>query len=129
MDLPDVIHGISFNIASQERIGVVGRTGSGKSTLTLGFLRILELAEKNGTTGKITLDNIVIGGIGLHELRKKITIIPQDPVLFTGTVRSNVDPFKEYKEEDIVDALKKVQIWDKLKSAEAEMQNASANEG
>jgi len=113
--LPNVIHGISFSINSKEKIGVVGRTGSGKSTLTLGLLRILELAEQDGKTGKLSLDGTVIGSIGLHELRKKITIIPQDPVLFTGTVRSNVDPFNEYADEAIIDALKKVQVWEQIK--------------
>jgi len=113
--LPNVIHGISFSINSREKIGVVGRTGSGKSTLTLGLLRILELAEQDGKIGKLLLDGTVVGNIGLHELRKKITIIPQDPVLFTGDVRSNVDPFNEYTDEAIIDALKKVQIWDQIK--------------
>ena len=113
--LPDVIHGINFDIGSREKIGVVGRTGSGKSTLTLGLLRILELAQKNGKVGKLSLDGTDISKIGLHELRKKITIIPQDPVLFTGTVRSNVDPFHEYPDEEIIDALKKVQIWEQIK--------------
>jgi ATP-binding cassette subfamily C (CFTR/MRP) protein 1 len=113
--LPNVIHGINFSIQSREKIGVVGRTGSGKSTLTLGLLRILELAEQDGKVGKLSLDGTVVGNIGLHELRKKITIIPQDPVLFTGDVRSNVDPFNEYPDEAIIDALKKVQVWDQIK--------------
>jgi len=118
--LPDVIHGISFDIESREKIGVVGRTGSGKSTLTLGLLRILELAEKDGKVGKLSLDGVDISKIGLHELRKKITIIPQDPVLFTGTVRSNVDPFEEYSDEAIIDALKKVQIWEQIRGDSVE---------
>jgi len=121
--LPNVIHGINFSVQSREKIGVVGRTGSGKSTLTLGLLRILEVAEQNGQVGKIHLDNTVIGSIGLHELRRKVTIIPQDPVLFTGTVRSNVDPFDEYSDEDIVAALKKVQIWDQIKLDDKETKN------
>lgn len=121
--LPNVIHGINFSIGSKEKIGVVGRTGSGKSTLTLGLLRILELAEQNGKTGQIVLDKTAIGSIGLHELRKKITIIPQDPVLFTGTVRSNVDPFNEYSDNEIIDALKKVQIWEQVKLDDATTKN------
>ena len=118
--LPHVIHKISFSINSHEKIGVVGRTGSGKSTLTLGLLRILELAENEGTheKGAIVLDNQDISQIGLHELRKKITIIPQDPTLFTGTIRSNIDPFEEFSDEKIIDALKKVQIWNALKETD-----------
>lgn len=95
--------------------GVVGRTGSGKSTLTLGILRILELVEDpTGKLGKIEIDNIDIANIGLHELRKKVTIIPQDPMLFTETIRFNIDPFSEMSDEEIVDALKKTHMWDSL---------------
>mmetsp|Transcript_27011 Transcript_27011/g.23902 ORF Transcript_27011/g.23902 Transcript_27011/m.23902 type:complete len:515 (+) Transcript_27011:2891-4435(+) len=121
-NLPEVIHSINFAIEKSEKIGVVGRTGSGKSTLTLGMLRILELAkgEKNGNLGKIDIDGQEIGKIGLHELRKRVTIIPQDPVLFTGSIKENVDPFGEYKDEDIIDALKKVQIWDQIKIDEGD---------
>lgn len=71
--LPEVIKGITFSINCFEKIGVVGRTGSGKSTLTLGLLRILELANSQGN---IILDNIDISKIGLHYLRRNITIIP-----------------------------------------------------
>lgn len=98
-DLDDVIHGISFDVESKSKIGVVGRTGSGKSTLTLGLLRILELSKNaDETIGHINLDNVDIANIGLHCLRHRVTIIPQDPVLFTGTVKSNIDPFNKYSE-------------------------------
>ncbi len=82
----------------------MGRTGSGKSTLTLGLLRILELAENEDSakqTGKIILDNEDISELGLHHLRQSVTIIPQDPTLFTGTIRSNIDPFSKYSDEEI----------------------------
>jgi len=76
-ELEDVIHGITFSINNCEKIGVVGRTGSGKSTLTLGLLRILELAlSENGQKGSITLNNLNIENIGLHHLRSNVTIIP-----------------------------------------------------
>lgn len=96
-ELPLVLKRISFDIRSKEKIGVVGRTGSGKSTLTLGLLRILELAENDdATTGKIVLDDEDISELGLHHLRQNVTIIPQDPTLFTGTIKTNIDPFNRY---------------------------------
>lgn len=114
--LESVIKNISFDIHSHEKVGVVGRTGSGKSTLTLGLLRILELA--NEPEGKIIIDGKLAGELDLHCLRRNITMIPQDPVLFSGSLRSNIDPFDEYKDEDIIEGLKKVQIWEGLKDGE-----------
>ena len=97
----------------------MGRTGSGKSTMTLGLLRILELVENpEGQKGKIELDSVDISEIGLHHLRGRVTIVPQDPTLFTETIRFNIDPFNEFRDEDIIKALKKVQIWDSIKPAE-----------
>uniref|UniRef100_A0A3B4WXX9 ABC-type glutathione-S-conjugate transporter n=1 Tax=Seriola lalandi dorsalis TaxID=1841481 RepID=A0A3B4WXX9_SERLL len=79
---------ISINIQNREKVGIVGRTGAGKSSLTLGIFRILESAK-----GRIVIDGIDIAQIGLHDLRSRITIIPQDPVLFSGSLRMNLDPF------------------------------------
>jgi len=97
-DKPIVIDDISFSVAKGEKIGVVGRTGAGKSTLTLGILRILEILEREGKKGRINLDNKNVATLGLHDLRKKVTMIPQDPVLFSGSVRDNVDPFHEFSD-------------------------------
>jgi len=108
-DLPEVIKSVSFKIKPFEKIGIVGRTGSGKSTMTLGLLRILEMAEGgDGNLGNIVLDGQDISKIGLHVLREKVTIIPQDPVLFTGSIKFNVDPFGKYSKELLIDSLKKV---------------------
>jgi ABC-type multidrug transport system fused ATPase/permease subunit len=85
-----VIHGISCNIRGGEKVGIVGRTGAGKSSLTMALFRIIEAAG-----GKILIDGIDIATLGLHDLRSRITIIPQEPVLFTGTLRLNLDPFSE----------------------------------
>ncbi|KFP65523.1 Multidrug resistance-associated protein 1, partial [Cariama cristata] len=83
-------------LCSSQQIGIVGRTGAGKSSLTLGLFRINEAAE-----GEIIIDGINIAKIGLHDLRFKITIIPQDPVLFSGSLRMNLDPFDQHSDEDI----------------------------
>ncbi|KAF3708249.1 Canalicular multispecific organic anion transporter 1 [Channa argus] len=91
-----VLHGITCDINSTEKIGIVGRTGAGKSSLTNCLFRIIEAAE-----GRIIIDGIDISTIGLHDLRNRITIIPQDPVLFSGTLRMNLDPFDKFTDEQI----------------------------
>ncbi|KAJ2855029.1 Transporter of the ATP-binding cassette (ABC) [Coemansia erecta] len=100
-----VLHGISLSATSGQKIGVVGRTGAGKSTLSLAFLRFIE-----ATSGHIMLDGIDISKIGLEELRQNVTIIPQDPVLFNGTIRFNLDPFNEYPDQLVWDALTRVHL-------------------
>lgn len=95
-----VLKGVSFRSKSQEKIGIVGRTGAGKSSLTLSLFRIIEAAG-----GKIVIDDIDISGIGLHSLRSRLTIIPQDPVLFSGTLRMNIDPFNSFNDDAIWIAL------------------------
>lgn len=91
-----VLHGITCDIDSTEKIGIVGRTGAGKSSLTNCLFRIIEAAE-----GRILIDNVDVSTIGLHDLRSRITIIPQDPVLFSGTLRMNLDPFDKFSDEAI----------------------------
>ncbi|KAG5675829.1 hypothetical protein PVAND_005699 [Polypedilum vanderplanki] len=95
-----VLKGVSFKLRSQEKIGIVGRTGAGKSSLTLSLFRIIEAAG-----GKIVIDDINIAEIGLHSLRSRLTIIPQDPVLFSGSLRMNIDPFDSYSDDAIWKAL------------------------
>jgi ABC-type multidrug transport system fused ATPase/permease subunit len=95
-----VLKGISFTCESQEKIGVVGRTGAGKSSMTLSLFRIIEASG-----GKIVIDGINIADIGLHSLRNRLTIIPQDPVLFSGSLRMNIDPFNSYSDDEIWIAL------------------------
>ncbi|XP_049439277.1 multidrug resistance-associated protein 1-like [Epinephelus fuscoguttatus] len=94
------LNDISINIQDKEKVGIVGRTGAGKSSLALGIFRILEAAK-----GQIFIDGINIAQIGLHDLRSRITIIPQDPVLFSGSLRMNLDPFNNCSEEDLWKAL------------------------
>ncbi|KAJ8789389.1 hypothetical protein J1605_021916 [Eschrichtius robustus] len=99
-ELDLVLKGITCDIKSTEKIGVVGRTGAGKSSLTNSLFRILEAAG-----GQITIDGVDIASIGLHDLREKLTIIPQDPILFSGSLRMNLDPFNNYSDEEIWKAL------------------------
>lgn len=87
---PFVLKDLNFTILSQGKIGIVGRTGAGKSSL------INALFQLTDTVGEIIIDGINISNIGLHDLRSKISIIPQEPVLFSGTMRKNLDPFDEY---------------------------------
>ncbi|KAF8710653.1 P-loop containing nucleoside triphosphate hydrolase protein, partial [Rhizoctonia solani] len=99
-DGPAVLHGLSFEIKSGERVGVVGRTGSGKSSLTLSLLRMIPIE------GNVYYDGIPTHGVNLDALRSSITIIPQQPELMSGTVRQNLDPFDEYDDAVLNAALR-----------------------
>lgn len=104
-DLPPVLRGLSFQVEKNQRVGVVGRTGAGKSSLTLALFRFLEARQ-----GSIHIDGIDISKINLHDLRSRLAIIPQDPVLFSGTIRSNLDAFDEHSDAELRDALERVQL-------------------
>ncbi|KAG0249757.1 hypothetical protein DFQ27_009808 [Actinomortierella ambigua] len=104
-DLDTVIRGISFDVKPGEKVGVVGRTGSGKSTLALSLFRFVE-----PTAGSIHIDGIDICDIGLDDLRSRLTIIPQDPMLFKGTIRSNLDPFGNHEDAELWETLRRVHL-------------------
>ncbi|KAF2631314.1 hypothetical protein BU25DRAFT_361406 [Macroventuria anomochaeta] len=104
-DFDLVLKNITFKILPGEKVGVVGRTGAGKSSLALALFRALE-AEK----GKILIDDVDVGLIGLQDLRESIVMVPQDPTLFTGTIRSNLDPFSVFTDEEIFTALREVHL-------------------
>ncbi|EAY73978.1 hypothetical protein OsI_01862 [Oryza sativa Indica Group] len=108
---PLVLKGITLSILGGEKIGVVGRTGSGKSTLIQALFRIVEPSE-----GKIIIDGIDICTLGLHDLRSRFGIIPQEPVLFEGTIRSNIDPLQLYSDDEIWQALERCQLKDAVTS-------------
>ena len=122
-NLPLVLKGVTFEVKPSEKIGIVGRTGSGKSTLLLALTRIIEAESlpqdpRNrtkagvGEASYIKIDDVNIHEIGLHELRRNVVIIPQDPFLFQGTVRFNLDPFGAYPEKHLIQSLKKIDIGD-----------------
>ena len=102
-DLPPVLKGITFKIAGREKVGICGRTGCGKSTLMLALYRIVE-----PSSGSIRIDGIEATSIGLFDLRSRLSLVPQDPVIFAGTVRSNLAPFG-----DALDS----RMWQALESA------------
>lgn len=104
-DLPPVLKGLTFAIEPQQRVGVVGRTGAGKSSLTLALFRFIHVRE-----GEVFIDGINTNTMTLHDLRSRLAIIPQDPVLFSGTIRSNLDPFDEHTDAELHDALERVHL-------------------
>ncbi|KAI9354139.1 hypothetical protein DFJ73DRAFT_959118 [Zopfochytrium polystomum] len=110
-DQPLVLKQLSFTTRPMEKIGVVGRTGAGKSTLSLAFFRIIPHAS-----GSISIDGIDITSMGLHDLRSRLTIIPQDPVLFNGTIRSNLDPHSEHTDADLWRALRATHFTDTVEA-------------
>ncbi|KAF6038712.1 ABCC5 [Bugula neritina] len=114
--LPLVLKNISLDIKPQEKIGIVGRTGSGKSSLALTLFRIMEL-----DCGTITIDGVNISTIGLEDLRSKLSIIPQDPVLFMGTVRYNLDPFNKCTDKMLWSALQSCHIKHTIKSLDGQL--------
>ncbi|KAH6709145.1 hypothetical protein BKA61DRAFT_556514 [Leptodontidium sp. MPI-SDFR-AT-0119] len=103
--LPSILKGLTFHVDMNQRIGVVGRTGAGKSTLSLALFRFLQ-----ARAGSVVIDGVDISKIKLHDLRTRLAIIPQDPVLFSGTIRSNLDPFDEFSDVQLQQALQRVHL-------------------
>uniref|UniRef100_A0A5B7BJZ7 ABC-type xenobiotic transporter n=1 Tax=Davidia involucrata TaxID=16924 RepID=A0A5B7BJZ7_DAVIN len=121
---PLVLKGLTLNIRGGEKIGVVGRTGSGKSTLIQVFFR---LVEPSG--GRIIIDGIDICMLGLHDLRSRFGIIPQEPVLFEGTVRSNIDPIGLYSDEEIWKSLERCQLKEVVAAKPGKLDSSVVDNG
>eukprot|EP00927_Polykrikos_kofoidii_P011098 TRINITY_DN14676_c0_g1_i1.p1 TRINITY_DN14676_c0_g1~~TRINITY_DN14676_c0_g1_i1.p1 ORF type:complete len:1320 (-),score=227.02 TRINITY_DN14676_c0_g1_i1:29-3988(-) len=111
-ELPQVLRGVSMEFHGGERVGIVGRTGCGKSSLLMVLMRLMEPEE-----GVVTIDGVDIGTVGLHTLREKVAVIPQEPTILTGTVRFNLDPVGGLTDEDIWDALEKADLKPRVEKA------------
>ncbi|KAJ0081449.1 hypothetical protein Patl1_11238 [Pistacia atlantica] len=110
LDLPPVLHGLSFTVSPGEKVGIVGRTGAGKSSMLSALFRIVEIER-----GRIMIDDCDVAKFGLTDLRKVLSIIPQSPVLFSGTVRFNLDPFSEHNDADLWEALERAHLKDVIR--------------
>lgn len=123
-DLDPVLRGFSLSISSGETIGIVGRTGAGKSTLFGALFRFIEASE-----GSVFIDGIDIRDVSLDALRSRLAIIPQDPVLFAGTLRRNLDPFDEHTNEELQDVLEKAGLSSLLSSPVSDPLSSPVEEG
>jgi ABC-type multidrug transport system fused ATPase/permease subunit len=122
--LPVVLDKLSFEIKAGERIGLIGRTGSGKSTVFQALYRFIELMS-----GEIRIDGVNIANVPLPQLRRALAIIPQDPTLFLGTLRSNLDRFQKFTDADVWEVLEKVRLADFVRSLPLQLRSEVVENG
>ncbi|KAJ0389743.1 hypothetical protein P43SY_010398 [Pythium insidiosum] len=112
-----VLKNLNFSVKGGEKIGIVGRTGAGKSSLTMALFRINELAA-----GIVTIDGVNVGNIGLKALREKMSIIPQNPVLFKGPLRKYLDPFDDYSDDALWSSIRRVGLSERIGDEEDKLE-------
>ncbi|XP_039997776.1 multidrug resistance-associated protein 4 [Xiphias gladius] len=122
-DGPLVLHNLKAMFRPKEKVGIVGRTGAGKSSLVSALFRLAE------PQGKIYIDGVLTSEIGLHDLRQKMSIIPQDPVLFTGSMRKNLDPFNQHTDEELWNSLQEVQLKSVVEELPGKLETVLAESG
>ncbi|KAK3250532.1 hypothetical protein CYMTET_40092 [Cymbomonas tetramitiformis] len=123
-DLPPVLTGLTFSVLAKEKMGILGRTGSGKSSLVSMLFR---LVENSACSGSILVDNVDIARVGLDHLRSRLSIIPQDPTIFAGTIRHNLDPFGLFSSSDIMDVLERTRLKERVPSLDSEVADSGDN--
>ncbi|XP_069826776.1 ATP-binding cassette sub-family C member 4 [Dendropsophus ebraccatus] len=123
LDGPLVLRHLTTLIRPKEKVGIVGRTGAGKSSLIAALFRLAE------PEGKIWIDRLLTSDLGLHDLRKRMSIIPQEPVLFTGTMRKNLDPFDEHTDDELWDVLEEVQLKEVIEELPEKIETQLAESG
>lgn len=119
---PHVLKGLSLTVPAGEKVGIVGRTGAGKSSLLVSLFRLVEVES-----GTITIDGVDIAGLGLNILRSRLAIVPQDPLLFAGSIRYNMDPFDQYTDTQIWSALATVSMRGKISSLDSKVLENGSN--
>ncbi|KAJ4861308.1 ABC transporter domain-containing protein [Trichoderma breve] len=123
-ELSPALFDLNLDMHGGQRVAVVGRTGAGKSTLALALIRAVE-----ADTGRITIDGISIASVNLVRLRRAVTVVPQDPTLFGGSLRHNLDPLNHYSDDDIHDVLRRLQFFQSLPSGDLDHPAAALSMG
>lgn len=117
-EMEPAVNDVTFDIEPGMKVGIVGRTGAGKSSILQSLFRLIELSG-----GCVEIDGVNIAEVGLHTLRKNIGYISQTPFLFSGTVSENLDPFNQRTDEEIIAVLKKTYLWDYISTLDNDLEH------